>query len=129
MIISHNFYGLRVWLIIVLYNIFVPEMKPLDWHLLLLQCRSNFSGKGKNRADLGKVGWLELCLSGLKSLREKVSLVLLTPYLSVFGLQSQFCSAGGFQIAGFCIYFYSFWGLHHQRPGWGLQPEIYIRLR
>lgn len=50
-------------------------------------------------------------------------------YLSIFGLQSQLCSAGGFHVASFCIYFDSFWGLHHQRPGRGLQPEIYARLR
>ena len=50
-------------------------------------------------------------------------------YLSIFGLQSQLCSAGGFHVASFCIYFYSFRGLHHQRPGRGLQPEIYTRRR
>lgn len=114
---SHNSSVLWVKLITVLFNIFVPETKP-DW-LLLFESGINFSAMGVwERCGKGWLVWswisLNLCPSH--------------PYLSIFGLQPQLCSAGGFHVAGFCIYFDSFWGLHHQRPGRGLQPEIHTRL-
>ena len=56
---SHNFYGLWVWLIIVLFNICDPEIQPPDWLFLLLHCRINVRGKGvlclKNRWLAGAV--------------------------------------------------------------------------
>lgn len=61
----HNLNVLWVWLIVVLVDISVPQIKPSGWLLWFLQCRINFSGKGRNQPVWEKNGWLHL--SGLLS--------------------------------------------------------------
>lgn len=63
----HNLNVLWVWLIIVLVDISVPQIKPSSWLLWFLQRRINFSGKGRNQPVWGKAGLLQLHLSGLLS--------------------------------------------------------------
>lgn len=67
-IMDYNFYVLWVWLLIVPFNIFVPEIKPSNWHFLLSHCRIiTLQDKLQRQRDwcvLGNIGSLELCLSG-----------------------------------------------------------------
>lgn len=51
----------------MLFNTFVPEIKPSDWLFLLFQCRMNFSGKGCSSSVLGKFGLLEFYLFSLRT--------------------------------------------------------------
>ena len=81
-IMSHNLYGLWVWLIIVLFNICDPEIKPPNWLFLLLHCMINFRGKAV-MCLRRIVGSLELCLSGLLSL-SRLPLHLWTPVSALF---------------------------------------------
>lgn len=96
------------WLVIVLWNYLFQKIKPSHWLFWWTQYRISIS----STAALAKIG---LHASSI--------------YLSIFGFQSQLSSAGGFHVPSFCIYFYSLWGLHHQRPGWGLQSETHVSHR
>lgn len=56
--------------LIMLFNVFIPEVKPSDWLLLLLQCRVKFSGKGITN-QFGESLACQNCVS--------VDVILLTP--------------------------------------------------